>query len=1023
MVKKVLEGIGSAADVSRLFVVLGYKADNIAVYGEALAVARWKGFKVIAATAENPSEAVRHLAAKLARNSQRGLAVVLARAGTLTLASPRVGRPGTTRALTVQLNNPSRFALEQLERLRPNKSSNALAHALWVAEVLSSENVTERFFCAFSQVYERMAATSGSPATCRERKILALLSLTRILFLYFVQQKGWLNRDPSYLRTLFDRALQTRSHFHRTKLDALFFGTLNRPLRLRSQQVNLGIIPYLNGGLFEPHPIERRLGRIHYPNEIWRDAFDDLFERFRFCVREDDDVEAIAPDMLGRVFERLMEGTERHESGTFYTPESVVKQLVEATIESALTRHVPCKLAHDLVTGAQLTDNERRTANFALQRLRILDPAVGSGAFLLGVLETLTRMRSTLLGSRHQDRCRIRRDIMRDNLMGIDINPVAVHLAELRLWLAVVADDPTMEIARVAPLPNLDGVVRQGDTLLDPIGAARRFIHSIGNAWSDATRSVRTARRTLFDSGGGAQRQDLRRLRTTEIAVARCVLRHAITTVQHAIGDLTAIRSGRDLFGNHARLTRAQADRLRVLRATKRDLLHAHKQVCDGRIPFFSFEVQVPDVIADGGFCAVVGNPPWVRAERLSRPLRRTLQERFSWWRSSGVRGYAHLPDLSIAFLQRALELVAPGGTVGFLLPSKVTSAAYGEAARRGLVRETSISFVHRVSKRDAERFGATTYPLGIVVKKELPKPTHTIKLGFTPNGSLAQRALNSSGPWILLPNEVRDALEELRASGLSLAEVATPALGVKTGADRVFIGRTVELNADLGSVEFADRSVAIESAMLRPALRGRDIRPFQAHPKHVIVWTHAESGAPLDRIPRRAASYLRQHSVKLRKRTDYRAGPLWSLFRVKPALARNRVVWADIATHPRAVALDETDADRAIPLNTCYVAPAPNRDTALAIAGVLNSCWARALTCAIADEARGGYRRINARVAGQMPIPEPGHQRSALCELSAQAHRGNHVSSTDLDEAVAHALRLSAKAQRFLRSVATHHG
>ncbi|KPJ96660.1 MAG: hypothetical protein AMS18_00570 [Gemmatimonas sp. SG8_17] len=1022
MVKQVLKGIGKTADVSRLFVVLGYQPDHIATYGGVL-VGHWKGFRVVAAAAENPSEAVRQLAAKLAWNSQRGLAVVLARARTLTLAAPRVGRPGTTRTLTVELDNPSRFALEQLERLRPKKSSNALSHALWVAEVLSSEKVTERFFCAFRQIYERMVTAPRSRTTDRERRMLALLSLTRILFLYFVQQKGWLNRDPCYLRTLFDRALQTSSDFHRTKLDPLFFGTLNRPLRQRNQQIDLGTIPYLNGGLFQPHPIERRAGRIHYPNELWRDAFDGLFEKFRFCVREDEEVEAIAPDMLGRVFERLMEGAERQVSGTFYTPESVVKQLVEATIQSALTRRIPHRLAHDVVTGADLTDAEMRTASIALQRLRILDPAVGSGAFLLGALETLTRMRCALLTQRHQDRSRIRRDIMRDNLMGIDINPVAVHLAELRLWLAVVADDPTTEIRRVAPLPNLDGVVRQGDTLLDPLGAARRFIHGIGNAWNDATRSVGTARRSLFDSGGAAQRQDLRRLRRTEIAVARCVLRQAISSVQYAIEDLTAILSGRDLFGDPSGLTRAQADRLKALRSTKRDLVRAQKQVSEGRIPFFSFEIQAPDVIADGGFCAVVGNPPWVRAERLPPPLRHTLQERFSWWRSSGARGYAHLPDLSVAFLQRALELVAPGGTVGLLLPSKVTSAAYGEVARRGLVRETSITIVHRVSERDAGRFGATTYPMGVVVKKELPKPTHTIQLGFTANNSLSQAALNSSGPWILLPNNVREALEELRCSGQPLAEIATPALGVKTGADRIFIGRTAGLDGDFGNVEFADRSVVIESAMLRPALRGRDVRSFQAHPKHVIVWTHAESGAPLNKIPRRAASYLKQHSGKLKSRTDYRAGPFWSLFRVNPALLKNRVVWADIAKHPRAVALDETDANRAIPLNTCYVASAPNRGTALTIAAVFNSCWARALTYAIADEARGGYRRINARVAGQMPVPKPGPQGSALCELSVQAHKGDHVSSTDLDEAVAEALRLSAKARRLLRAVATHHG
>src|SRR6185436_3880129 len=219
---------------------------------------------------------------------------------------------------------------------------------------------------------ESMSASLGRRGTPVERRTAALLPLTRILFLYFVQAKGWLDGRPDYLRRLLDTSLARRRHFHRSALHPLFFGTLNRKPGDRSATIKLGKIPYLNGGLFEPHPVERRLGPVVFPNHLWRDAFDGLFERFRFTVHESQRADAIAPDMLGRVFERVMEPGDRHHTGTFYTPESVVRQVVNAAIETALG------------------PSPRQAA---LRTLRVLDPAVGSGAFLLGALERLTELR------------------------------------------------------------------------------------------------------------------------------------------------------------------------------------------------------------------------------------------------------------------------------------------------------------------------------------------------------------------------------------------------------------------------------------------------------------------------------------------------------------------------------------------------------------------------------------------------------------------------------------------------------
>jgi len=1023
MLRNVLRQINTADDLPLLFKELGYDPEHIPISDSSVQVARWKSFRVIATSDDDPDDGVRRLATILARDARRALAAVVSPDRILSLAAPLLGRQGTTRVLRVALDAPSAFALQQLERLRPQYSSNALAHALTVAEVLGSEQVGERFFTAFRRTLERMAASLRNDRCQDDRRLGALLSLTRILFLYFVQEKGWLDGNRRYLRNRLDAALAARLDFHRTVLDPLFFGTLNRPRDARSVYPDLGKVPYLNGGLFQPHPVERQAGPCRFSNEQWRGAFDDLFERFRFCVREAEDVDAIAPDMLGRVFERLMDGDERSGSGAFYTPESVVRQLVAATLETALTSQVSERVTRLLMARAPLPPPDAGLALAALKRLRILDPAVGSGAFLLGALEMLTDLRCALEASRDPPRrWEIRREILGENLMGVDINPLAVRLAELRLWLAVVADDPTQDIWCVTPLPNLDGVVRQGDTLLDPLGAVRRFGNGTGSLWNEVSRRVREARCMVFDSRGGQKAETLRSLRTAERELAQMLLERAGRRVRLMLSELQASAEARDLFGNRAGLPLKQRELKRNLEIAERDLSAASKDLEQEKIPFFSFEVHSPEVIADGGFSAVVGNPPWVRAERLTPSLRRTLRERFTWWRSEGAFGFSHQPDLSVAFLQRSLELVAPGGAVGFLLPSKVATSGYGEVARRGLVHDTQITYLHRVPDTEAADFGATTYPIGIVVKKDTPGPNQSTHLGFGTGQSLKQKALSRPGPWVLFPDAVQDALEELLASGIPLRDIAPPALGVKTGANSIFVGRVVEVRRDHALVRFATGSAAIEPWVLRPALRGRDIRPFRIHPRHAIVWTHTECGEPRAALPKKAASHLRRHEPQLRRRADYRTGPIWSLFRVPGAMAQNRVAWADIARRPRAVALDATGTNPVVPLNSCYVSAAPDRDTALVIAATMNSVWARALLYATADEARGGYRRMNARASGNLPVPRQGLSWTRLRNLSLEAHE-NDIDQHELDTAVADALSLSAATRRLLLRLAANNG
>ncbi|MBI4421640.1 MAG: N-6 DNA methylase [Gemmatimonadetes bacterium] len=777
MLAELLRSIRSARDVAPLFTALGYQRALRRLDQDEWLVATWRRFDVVARDADDPRGEARSLATRLGQASRRALAVAVG-SGELAIAAPRFGHGGSTRVLVIPLAGPQPLALRILESLRPDGAPHALAHALRVAETLSTESVGERFFAAFRQALERMSAGLGRRGSPADRRLAALLPLTRILFLYFVQAKGWLDGRPDYLRRLLDSTLARRRHFHRTGLNPLFFGTLNRRPEQRRATARLGAIPYLNGGLFEPHPIERRLGPIVFPNDLWRDAFDLLFERFRFCVREADEVDAIAPDMLGRVFERVMDDVDRHQTGTFYTPEVVVRQMVDAALETALAASLPAEDLRRLFAGSLGEGPAADRARSALRRLRVLDPAVGSGAFLLGTLARLTQLHRGLEPAAPADACALRRTILRENLFGVDLSPVAVRLAELRLWLAVVADDPTADISRVVPLPNLDGVVRQGDSLLDPIGAARACYAAVPAGADAAGRAIAAARRALFDARGAAGREAAADLQRREGTLAMTLVERARSSAEAALRDLASAARSPDLFGRASGLTAHQRSGYRRLSGHRAWLQRVGAALAHGQVPFFSFEVHAPEVMEAGGFSLVIGNPPWVRCERLSPELRGTLRERFSWWRAGPGTGFLHLPDLSVAFLERSLELAASGGTVAMLMPSKVASASYAETARRSLVAETQLAYVHRVSDREAARFGAATYPLALIVSKGAPRPEHRVRLGFDAGETVPQRALAAPGPWILIPDAPRQALEALRAAGRPLREVASPILG-----------------------------------------------------------------------------------------------------------------------------------------------------------------------------------------------------------------------------------------------------
>ena len=643
---------------------------------------------------------------------------------------------GGTPVLSLALDRPAAPALASMARLAVTGEGSALAYAVRVADALSAEVAGTRFFREFRATLVRMAAELPGGVTGADRRGFCLLQLTRVLFLYFVQAKGWLAGRTTFLAEEVDRCLGARRSIHRQLLRPLFFGTLNRPIAERGYSATkFGAIPFLNGGLFEPHPLERKL-RADISNNAWRGAFDGLFERFQFTIAEDGAAGAIAPDMLGRVFEGVMSPDARRASGTFYTPSILVGRI----LDSALRAFVSGGLDGNEARAEQLLGSGGRQAIAAVERITILDPAVGSGAFLLGAMERLAGV-----GKRKgEDDSTRKRRILQRNLFGVDRSATAVRLAELRLWLAVIAGDRTERPALVQPLPNLDCLIRQGDSLFDPMGSGGG--HHVTGA--PVAARMRELRRAVVTAVGHAKRPLLRELRAIEARAAEDSFAAAESRIRAEVRESLDAGRGRDLFGAQRGLDPALRAALAALRAELRAVRAARRTLSREReLPWFHYQSHFADVFAAGGFDLVVGNPPWLRAEEIPPEQRQCLTGRYRWWRSNG--GFGNRPDLSVAFLERAIELTRPGGVVAMLLPAKLASARYGAAARHALASGTTVVRVADLTGHAEAAFDATVYPLAIIARNASPPAAHRVctSLGPGKSGSIPQARLRGGGP------------------------------------------------------------------------------------------------------------------------------------------------------------------------------------------------------------------------------------------------------------------------------------
>jgi hypothetical protein len=597
-----------------------------------------------------------------------------------------------------------------------------------------------------------------------------------------------------------------------------------------------------------------------------------------------------------------------------------------------------------------------------------------------------------------------RRCVLTRSIFGVDSNPVAVWLCELRLWLSVV-----VESAESDPLPNLDRNVRVGDSLSP--GAFGATALTLPRGYVTAT--------------GARKRVMQRALDKAERSLALTRAKRALDVVRRQRADLISACRGRDLFGG-----RIEAKRHRV--SLKRESRELRRQVSalehGGALPF-SYAVQFAHV---GAFDAVIGNPPWVRLHNIPPSTRERLRDAFETYRDaaweSGARlaragpGFAAQVDLSALFVERAISLCRPGGIVALLVPAKLFRSLAGGGLRELLLRETAVLALDDWSGAESA-FDAAAYP-ALVVARRCRTPEST-RIAMHHVGAVARRWVVSASalpfddtvgsPWVMAPPAVRAAFDAVTAAGSPLAasRFGPPTLGVKTGCNAAFIVTPEEIADPFAIVTGRDAKVGyrrglVELSLLRPLVRGDTLGRWSVPTgircgRECLIWTHG-----LDRLPDHAAEWLEPWQHRLRTRADARGAPWWTVFRTEGAVSRApRVIWSDLGRTPRAALLPASSV--CLALNSCYLARCPDVTDALALTALLNGPLAAAWLNAIAEPARGGWRRYLGWTVGLLPIPRDWAR--ARLRLASVAERGDANTPAELWDAAIEAYGLTTAA------------
>ena len=671
------------------------------------------------------------------------------------------------RRITVGPNERLRTATERLsqldlERIRPELAG---IYPLDIQqrhdEAFDIEVVTKEFYNTFVELFHQIKdeIATNNPSYKNEAPTEAQMLLNRLMFLYFIQKKGWLDNNPHYLWEKFQEhyGSEPRGHsFYSDFLIRLFQQLSNEQLKFD----DLGDIPFLNGGLFETEPFSSQLPfDLQISSSTFGDIFDKLLEHFNFTVREDTplDVEvAIDPEMLGRIFENLILQLERERdlrkmTGSYYTPRVIVhfmcqqalkeylateSQIDPSRLEMLLELNPPDQLEDwevDLLKDI-VTVPEARALRDLAKRAFVLDPAVGSGAFLVGMLHEMLTIVKQMDVREHGPECiarrnydyEFKRDIIESCLYGVDILEQAVRTCELRLWLSLVVDYDRELGEDVPPLPNLSYQVKQGDSLIETLFGQHVQFDTLTrtNKGRQLIDEIQQEKHAYFLTRGLKEK----RQKELSIIAKQCELAEILVKEKRQ-----SLGTSQRLFGELSTKEARQNEEIKQRVASLDKLLHSAANAkqkarawLEGKLPAtstdinrlrqeldisFIWQLDFAEVFKEkGGFDVVIANPPYIRISGIAEELDRAIRKEY-------VTVFGNY-DIYIAFIELGINLLRNNGLLTHITPNKFLTKKYANKLRPFML-DNGI-FLNIVDTSQARTFDSSSvYPLVFVYRKK----------------------------------------------------------------------------------------------------------------------------------------------------------------------------------------------------------------------------------------------------------------------------------------------------------------
>lgn len=722
-----------------------------------------------------------------------------------------------------------------------------------------------------------------------------------------VKGKPWGSGPKDFMRKIFDGCVDAGKNYFDDYLEPLFYTGLNKnrgengfyaPLHRR--------IPFLNGGLFEQlDNYEWENNNFNIPNELFSnkaekgreaDGILDIFDRYNFTMNEDEPMErevAIDPEMLGKVFENLLDVKDRKSKGAFYTPREIVHYMCQETLINHLVTKtgIPEADIRDFILYGDLMKDEDTTkdarkgnkdmlisANIynpiagvnrlkelddILANVKVADLAVGSGAFPLGMLNEIVKARETLSAymsigmnafqkksfyAYDRKPYDLKANTIKNCIFACDIEPSAVDIAKLRLWLSIVIDDEITEDAgngdfdahsKPRQLPNLDCNIICGNSLIQQFKGIQLI-----NESTLLNNESENRQQSIFQVGVDSMISRLIELQDKLYFTKEHNDKEEIKSeIQHIYDDiiLEQIKGDPELENSYYELQNETSK------------------------PFILWQLYFPKVFRDnGGFDIVIGNPPYVKVQNLTHDAIDILKANYdtAWKRI----------DMSTLFIELGYKLINSEGTVNYITSNQFLSTEYGRKMREFFVEKQAVRQI--VDFGDLRVFeNAMTYvSIFFVAKRKNSKFTYArikelpfiapIEFDLMDIQSLSGEA------WSLGNNDVGKVLGKIiNNASCMLSSVAKPSYGIVTGKDDV-------LMFDL------DEKVDIEDELILPVIRAQGCdRYSDAFPSKKVVYPYEFQNSntsliELDNIKTKFPKmykYIMENSVPLKERKDSR--------------------------------------------------------------------------------------------------------------------------------------------------------